>query len=275
VTNIPLPPRDYALRVGVPDTDDAMEQFIEVGRRMREEVLSLLPDGWSVEGRRILDFGCGSGRLLRHLAQFEAESAEIHGSDVDAELVDWVQGNLCPPIASAQANGYAPPLQFPDSYLDLVVATSVFTHITDQWSAWLLEMQRVLKPNGLLIATFLGSGMSEPLIHEAWEGDRIGMNCLGFARRTPFVLHSEWWLRAHWGRLFEILTLEPSGFVSPDDRELGHGVMLLRPRDVDLGIDDLERDEPGEDRYLAARRHHLRQLAQEGERLVAELETAA
>ncbi|MCA1697943.1 MAG: class I SAM-dependent methyltransferase [Actinobacteria bacterium] len=57
--------------------------------------------------------------------------------------------------------GEIPPLPQPDAYFDLVWATSVFTHISDHWSAWLLELHRLLKDGGLLIATFLGRGVLE------------------------------------------------------------------------------------------------------------------
>jgi hypothetical protein len=36
----------------------------------------------------------------------------------------------------------------------------VFTHITEHWSAWLLELRRVLKPDGLLLASFLDRKVS-------------------------------------------------------------------------------------------------------------------
>jgi SAM-dependent methyltransferase len=260
---IPLPPREYALRVGCVDSDDAMEIFVRLGLDIRNQILETVPAGWSWEGKRVLDFGCGCGRLLRHFAANEATVAEIHGVDIDGEAVDWVRQYLCPPIASASQTGHEPPLPFPDSHFDLVLATSVFTHITDQWSAWLLEMQRILKPDGLLISTFLGPGTSEQVFGEKWDDDSIGMNPLGFWGE-PFVFHSEWWLRAHWGRLFEILELHQSGFGAPSNRDIGHGYMLLRPRDVSLTIDDLERDEPDEPRYITSRRHHWRQLATDG-----------
>jgi SAM-dependent methyltransferase len=244
-----------------------MEQFVDAGARIRDAVRDLLPDDWSFEGRTVLDFGCGAGRLLRHLAHGDAQFATIHGCDVDAELIAWVQENLCPPIAGAVVNDVAPPLPYPDSTFDLVIASSVFTHITDHWSAWLIEMQRVLKPDGLMVASFLGSGMSEALTGEEWDEDRIGMNALGIAAGAPFVLHSPWWLRTHWGRVFEILALHPSGFISPEQPDLGHGVLLLRPRPDELTIEEVERDDPEETRYLPARRNHLRQLRAEAERV--------
>ena len=144
----------------------------------------------------------------------------------------------------------------------------MFTHITDQWSAWLLEMHRVLKPDGLMIATFLGRGTSMHLVGEPWEARRIGMNALGFTGGAPFVLHSNWWLRAHWGRAFEFVSLRPDGFALDAPKPAGHGWAMLRPKpDPPPTIQELERDEPGEGRYLEARRHHLQQLAAEGERV--------
>ena len=50
-------------------------------------------------------------------------------------------------------NGFAPPLPLPDAHFDVVTAFSVFTHIDELDSPWLLELRRILKPGGLLDAT--------------------------------------------------------------------------------------------------------------------------
>ena len=243
-----------------------MEQYVALGGRMRQQVLDVLPPDWTFEDKRILDFGCGAGRLLRQFTA-EAEVAEFYGSDIDAEMIEWLQENLCPPVVAAEVNGEAPPLAFPDSHFDLVLATSVFTHISDQWSAWLLEMHRVLKPDGLLLATFLGRGMSMKLLGESWDESRVGMNSLGYTTGTPYVFHSKWWLRAHWGRAFDFLALKPDGFAT-SRKGVGHGYVLLRPKPNPPDTrEELERERPRDERYVAARRHHLRQLVAEGDRL--------
>ena len=89
-----------------------MEEYVAVGQRMRDQVLKALPDGWGFEGRRILDFGCGAGRLLRQFTE-EAEVAEFHGSDTDAEMIGWVREHLCPPVASASVNASRLRCSFP------------------------------------------------------------------------------------------------------------------------------------------------------------------
>jgi hypothetical protein len=50
--------------------------------------------------------------------------------------------------------------------------------------------------------------MWEALVGEPYREDEVGMTVLRHwetGDAGPDVLHSEWWLRAHWGRAFEIL----------------------------------------------------------------------
>jgi uncharacterized small protein (DUF1192 family) len=82
----------------------------------------------------------------------------------------------------------------------------------------------------------------------------------------PLVFHSEWWIREHWGRAFEILSLETR---DPDDPE-GQGAVLLRSRPERLQRADLER--PGDDpRELEALRTNVEQLHREARELFDQL----
>ena len=123
----------------------------------------------------MLDFGCGCGRLLVHFLP-EARTCDLHGCDIDSPSIEWLQHELSPPMHIFR-NAEEPPLPFADGSLDLIIATSVFTHLHQTWSRWLVEMHRLLAGDGLLIATFLGKehiGM----FNEEWAEDRIGMNVL-------------------------------------------------------------------------------------------------
>jgi SAM-dependent methyltransferase len=273
-TRPPVPPAALAQRVGAINAADAVRLHDELGRRQRDAIVAALPSGWSFDGTRVLDFGCGAGRTLRHFLD-EAAVAEIWGCDIDAASVEWLQQALGPPLHVVQ-NGEGPPLPFDDGSFDLIYALSVFTHITDLWSEWLVDLHRVLAPDGLLLATFLGPGMCQHVAGEAWVEERIGMNVLGRGKSWddggPIVLHSPWWIRAHWGRLFDIVVLEPEGFsVIPQDPTPSHGYVVLRKRTVSLGPAHLEAPEPGDEREVLALRHNLIQLEREAASLRAEL----
>ena len=252
----PLPPTDLARRVGVNDPEDPLGSFTTIGRASREIVLDLLPDDWSFDGKRVLDFGCGPGKVLLHFLD-EANEAEFYGCDIHAPSIEWLQQQLSPPL-HVFVNDESPPLPFDDGRLDLIWAFSVFTHIVDHWSAWLVELRRVLAPGGLLIASFLGRASYERITREPWSEDDFGMNVLGYGQPWddggPNVFLAPWWIRAHWGRAFEIVQLRHS--------ERGHGFVLLRkpaagPSPVP---EELEWPEPEDPRELRSLQHQVRQL---------------
>jgi SAM-dependent methyltransferase len=254
----PLPPPDLAFRVGVLDPNDPVASFDAMGAGIRELVVGIQGEDWFAEGKRVLDFGCGAGKLLRHFLP-EAERTEFIGCDIDEPSIDWLRENLSPPLQVFVCQE-EPGLELPDEHVDLVLAMSVFTHLTDHWAGWLREIHRVLRPGGRFIATFLGEGMSESIAAEPWDPDRIGMNVLRpwqpWEHGGPSVQHSEWWLRAHWGRAFEFEQIE-------DRPDFGHGLVILRKREVELTDEALIEPEPDEPREIVALRHNVAQLSAE------------
>jgi SAM-dependent methyltransferase len=271
MSEAPLPPVELANRVGrLVGSDGSYASYETVGRQLRDVVLSALPPDWAWRGKRVLDFGCGAGRTLRHFIR-EAEEAEFWGCDIDAASIEWLNANLNPPLHGF-VNDEQPPLPQPDDSYDLIYAFSVFTHITEEWSAWLLELHRLLTSDGLLIASFLGEGMSESVAGEPWVEDRIGMNVLkadqNWERGGPMVMLSPWWIKEHWGRAFEIVRLNAGA--SPNS----HGIVVALPKTKAPSRDELERIEPGEPREMTALRHNICQLQRESAATRASFESS-
>jgi len=275
----PFPPRELAERVGALYGDDLIE-YDEVGKAIRAEILRVLPADWTFAGKRVLDFGCGAGRTLRHFLE-EAETATFYGSDIDATSIAWLESNLSPPL-QVFANGETPPLPLEADSLDLIWAISVFTHISDHWAAWLLELHRLLRDDGLLLATILGPGLSDEWTEATPDpraargepipdvGDRVGMNVLHYGRSWdqggPTVFLSNWWIEEHWGRAFEILTLREDGFAATPPDWRGQGVVLARKRPGKISIGELERIDADDPREIEALRHNIRQLHHESQK---------
>src|SRR6266566_5940336 len=145
----------------------------------------------------------------------EALECDFWGCDIDADSIDWLKTALSPTVHVFR-NGELPPLELETESFDLIYAVSVVRHLTDSWSRWLLELHRILVPGGLLLATFIGPGAAPHVTDEPWVEDRIGMNVLrpghSWDLGGPMVLHSPWWIRAHWGRAFDIVDLRLDGF---------------------------------------------------------------
>lgn len=63
-------------------------QFKRSGEAAAEYVGSCLERSGSLAGKQILDFGCGSGRVIIPLAE-RYPNAQFHGTDVDREAIEY------------------------------------------------------------------------------------------------------------------------------------------------------------------------------------------
>lgn len=122
----------------------------------------------------ILDWGCGSARVARHLVGELDPKSTLIGFDIDSFAVEWANLNVGPHFKPCDAK---PPLDLPAKSVDLVYAYSVFTHLAeDNMTIWIAELARVLKPGGVGLFTVLsdnamialGVGMPRATL-EAWK----------------------------------------------------------------------------------------------------------
>lgn len=101
--------------------------------------------------RRILEFGCGYGRLTRYLFTL-APQAEITGCDVSARDIAFCRRTY--PQGRFTVNQPTPPLNLPDAHYDLIFSYSVFTHLSEEnHKRWLRELARILRPGGCMLHT--------------------------------------------------------------------------------------------------------------------------
>ena len=253
----PYPPFELASRVfRLEGWGDSTRAYEELGAQTKRAIVRLLPEDWSFAGKRVLDFGCGAGRTLRHFLD-EAETGEFWGADIDAPSIDWLRAELSPPLHAVRCDP-RPPLDLEPGSFDLAWTVSVFTHLTDNSTPWLLELHRLLKPGGLMIASYMGRWNSEFFAGEPWDENRVGRTVLHHTRDYdsggPAILMSDWWLRAHWGRAFDVVE------IAPQIQNMSWA--LLRKRDVELTVEDVERPED-DPREHAALQHNLRLVQRE------------
>jgi SAM-dependent methyltransferase len=104
--------------------------------------------------RRVLDFGCGTSRILRYFVEF-MPGPRYYGSEVFKDNIEW--GRKAFPEVMYIEQGHLPPLPVQEHTFDLVYAYSIFSHF-DQvpFRSWLREFARIINPGGLLIITVQG-----------------------------------------------------------------------------------------------------------------------
>lgn len=115
-----------------------------------DELVGVVRAWTAVEGARVLDFGCGIGRVATAIAP---PAADVTGVDISAAMV-----------AEARARGAGlanvrfevtdgGPLPFPDARFDLVLAVDSFPYLVRAGvvEPQLAELARVLRPGGDLL----------------------------------------------------------------------------------------------------------------------------
>lgn len=113
------------------------------------ELLETLVREGDLRGRRVLDVGCGTGRLAAALA--ERHLAKVWGVDPSPEMVEIARERI--PRGSGVKLGSAEDLPFKDGWFERAVMW-LAVHLVDRPRAF-AEVHRVLKSGGrLAIATF-------------------------------------------------------------------------------------------------------------------------
>ena len=145
---------------------------------------------------KILDVGCGTGRLLRTASQ-RFPGARLEGVDAAPEMVEVAKRLLPPdaPIHIEEATAEA--LPFADGQFDLVFSTMTFHHWADQKKG-MSEVARVLAPNGRwLLADFIGRGLVRWVIqlrklHRFYDRERLDSFLAGEGLEVVTERPSRW-----------------------------------------------------------------------------------
>jgi SAM-dependent methyltransferase len=210
--------------------------FCQVGMNCARDIEKLLEDhGRSyTDFRRVLDFGCGCGRVLRFLPRIETDAGQVVGTDIDPMAIAWCRRHLA--FARWGVNGALPPLGYPSESFDFVFAISVFTHLDEYFqNAWLHEIDRILRPNGLFLATLHGESFAERVREEnvatiadcgicCQVGQTGVMKLDGLPDYYQATFHSRHYVEHIWGEMFEILEYREKGMNGRQD------AVLLRKR---------------------------------------------
>lgn len=176
--HIPLPPA--RIRRGEARRHHDDQHFIDTALKDADILYSV---GLQA-GQRLVDFGCGPGRLAIGLIS-SGWSGSYLGFEVKEHHVLWASAQLTSrhpdyrfmrvdsPNARYNPAGLAQQeLPIEDGSIDFVCAFSVFTHMLGtETETWLTEFRRVLKPQGLaFITAFIEDDVPDETENPPWYG---------------------------------------------------------------------------------------------------------
>ena len=162
----------------------------------------------------VLEWGCGPGRVIRHLPALLNESTII-GSDFNSESIDWCSKHLLD--VTFVKNELAPPLPFEKNLFDFIYAISVFTHLSESsCHQWIDELVRIIKPNGILMIWTNGDVISKFMLSEEKqrysEGEFVVRDRFQEGKKMFLSFHPPKWVRKNLLSRFDILKHYPGGF---------------------------------------------------------------
>lgn len=145
------PPPHLTAQYGVSDSI----RYLEIGRQKAAAITEALGERMPPPGARVLDFGCGAGRVM----EVFAERYEVYGCDTKAEAIDWLRVHRSWRV---ELTNTMPPLPSSFSGFSLIYALSVLTHMPeDVASAWLAHLPERLAPGGVVLLTVLDSAQDQ------------------------------------------------------------------------------------------------------------------
>jgi ubiquinone/menaquinone biosynthesis C-methylase UbiE len=157
------------------------EKFITLGhpsyvwRRGQERRLDLIRKHVDLEGKRVLDVGCGIGTYVK---RFQIFTPDAFGVDIDPEKVAIAQRTL-PNISWAPAEE----LPFEDNSFDVIMLHEVIEHVDDDRRT-IGEAVRCLRPGGKLII-FAPNRMYPFETHGFYFRERFVFRLLPLINYTP------------------------------------------------------------------------------------------
>lgn len=104
---------------------------------------------------QVLDWGCGPGRIIRHLPGIINNGCSFYGTDYNAKTIDWCNQNIHG--VNFNQNTLEAKLPYKDDFFDIIYGISIFTHLSEAMHyEWFNELYRILKPGGILFLTTQG-----------------------------------------------------------------------------------------------------------------------
>ena len=125
------------------------DQYWASGYRDRDLLLGVAEKAGSLGTELAVEIGCGLGRITRPLAD---RFRHVLGVDISPAMLRQARARAASPNIRYEPVGADQRLPLPDGAADLVIAWTVFRHVSKAvFAQYLDESHRVLRPDGCLV----------------------------------------------------------------------------------------------------------------------------
>ncbi len=156
-----------------------MDDFFQGGEsNVNNEILAdadLIRQGRRLSQMRVLEIGCGVGRMTRAMAAY---FGEVHAVDISAEMIALAKKNLSDlQNVFLYKNSGMDLSEFPDRGFDFAFSFIVFQHIPDLdiIENYVREVHRCLKPGAVFKFQVHGGTNLKPTRDDTWNGWPLSM----------------------------------------------------------------------------------------------------
>lgn len=138
------------------------DKYYNNGKDTAEWLINLLSKHIELPKSKILDWGCGPARIIRHLPELIGNSHDLWGTDYNSKTINWCKTNI--KDISFSQNDLEPPLKFDNNFFDIIYGISIFTHLSENMhQSWINELLRILKPKGIILLSTQGNAFIRKL----------------------------------------------------------------------------------------------------------------
>lgn len=192
--DIPIPP-DYLIYESF---QMDYSKYFNSGHDTAELLAGYFKKHIDLKNKKILDWGCGPGRVIRHLPSVIGNDCEYYGTDYNKKSIEWCTNHL--PGIHFNHNSLEAKLPYSNNSMDVIYCLSIFTHLSEQMHYdWYKELFRVLKPNGIMYLTTQGNNfkikLTDSELNQHLNGELIIRGKVKEGHRTFSAFHPEAFMR--------------------------------------------------------------------------------
>lgn len=221
--NVVLPP-DYLMYESFQMDYQA---YYEQGKNSAKWITSHFGKHIQLKNKKILDWGCGPARIIRHLPEIIGNGCEFYGTDYNKKSIDWCSKNI--PNINFNNNTLEAKLPYEDNTFDVIYGLSIFTHLSEKMhDEWYAELYRVLATDGILLLTTQGDNYLSILAEKEQqtykEGKLVVRGNVKEGHRTYSAFHPKPFMK----RLFNNTTVVDHIETKPEKNWIPQDIWMIR-----------------------------------------------